>query len=515
LSAPNKTFALLLTLAYLLLAGAITARHEIWRDEAQAFLIAKDSSTIPDLLSRVKNDVHPPFWHLLLFLVTRLTSSPWGMQALHLLIASAVVYLFARYSPFPRLPKILFALSYYALFEYGVIARNYSLGILFLFLFCALFPQRKKRPLLLAAVLVLLALTSVHALILAAALTLGLLADRWSDGSSGRRPVFWLSIGLILAGIVLSIFLALPPSESIYAKTPVLFFNPSHILNVVRTIPKAYFSLPQPGLHFWNTSLLNNLPATPITIHLLIVLLIVYSLLLFLEQRTALVFFILATSALAAFFYLAYFGFIRHHGFFFFVFLASLWITSSSDARPVRRPRLHALSVFCRKISPAVLSLLLGCQALAGLYAAAMDFRYAFSQGRATAAFIRSHRLEDRILVADIDFAMASLSAYLNRPLYYPRGERWGTYQLYVHSPRRVTDMGHIVAAAERLSRESEKDYLLILNYPLNDLSLVSRSLRTVAKSGEAIVREESFFLYQKARRTSPEKDGTQEAARK
>jgi hypothetical protein len=268
---------------------------------------------------------------------------------------------------------------------------------------------------------------------------------------------------------------------------------------VVRTIPKAHFPLPEPGLHFWNTSLLNNLPATPVTIHLLVVLLIVYPLFLFLEQRAALVFYILATSALAAFFYMAYYGFFRHHGFFFFTFLAALWITSSSDARPVRRPWLHRPSVFCRKISPAVLGLLLGIQALAGLYAAAMDFRYPFSQARATAAFIRNHRLEDRVLVADIDYVMSSLSAYLHQPLYYPRGERWGTYQLNVHPPRRVTNMGHIVAAAERLSLASGKDYLLILNYPLNELSRASRSLRTVGKSGEAIVREESFYLYQKA----------------
>src|SRR4030042_3824725 len=126
----NTTFALLLTLAYGLIVGIVVSRHEIWRDEAQAFLMAKDSRSIPDLLHKIKNDVHPPLWHLTLYFLTRWTSSPLAMQITHLLIASAAVFLFARFSPFSRLNKVLFALGYYALFEYSVIARHYALGIL-------------------------------------------------------------------------------------------------------------------------------------------------------------------------------------------------------------------------------------------------------------------------------------------------------------------------------------------------------------------------------------------------
>lgn len=499
----NGAFALLVTLAYALIAGGVAVHHEIWRDEAQAFLMARDSRTVPDLLLRIKFDIHPPLWHLILFFLTRATSSPAAMQAVHLAIAAAMVYLFARHAPFSRLNKILFAAGYYALFEYGVIARNYSPGILFLFLFCILYPRRNERFLLLGACIALLSLTSIHAIILAAALTLALIAERLSRRQTSSPRLFWPGIGLGLAGIATSILSAFPNPESIYARNVSFVLDPRMILPVLRTIPKAFLPLPEPHLHFWNTSLLNHLPAAPITIHLLAVLIVVYSLILFSGHRPAFWFYASATAALIAFFLFNYFGYLRHHGFFFFSFLGALWISASSaenaaPAAPPRRRGFVALVEGFRKASPAVLALFLGFQALAGLFAAAMDIGHPFSRGEVTAEFIKRNGLENRVLVGDIDYVMSSIAAHLERPIYLPRGERWGTFQLNMPAARPNTDMNHITQAAERLSRASGREFLILLNYPLNTDSLITRSLRLVGKTGQAVVNDEAFYLYRK-----------------
>ncbi|MBN2199027.1 MAG: hypothetical protein JW747_04175 [Candidatus Aminicenantes bacterium] len=497
----ERAFALLILLAYVLVAGAVTARHEIWRDEAQTFLMARDSRTVSDLLLRIRYDVHPPLWHLLLFLLTRVTSSPAAMQIVHLAIAAAAVWIFARYAPFSRLNKIFFALGYYALFEYGVIARNYSLGILFLFLFCLFYPQRHDRFLLLGACIALLSLTSIHAIILSAALILALAADRLGIRKAAAPRLFWPGLGLGLAGIGTSILSAFPHSESIYAGNMSFVFDPKTLFPVLRTIPKAFFPLPEPHLSFWNTSLLNHLPATAVTIHLLLALIVVTALVLFSRRLPAFVFYVSATAALIAFFFFHYFGYLRHHGFFFFVFLAALWLVSSpSDGTaPFAGFRgLAALSESFHKAAPAVLTLVLAVQALAGLYAAAMDIRHPFSGGLGTAKYLERNGLQDHILVGDIDYVMSSISVHLKRPIYLPRGERWGTYQLNTPSVRSNTDMNHITRAAERLSRESGRNFLLILNYPLNKFSLLTRSLRQVGKTGKAVVGDETFYLYRK-----------------
>jgi len=501
------SFALLVTLAYALIAGVVTAHHEIWRDEAQAFLMARDSRTVPDLLLRIKFDIHPPLWHLILFFLTRATSSPAAMQVVHLAIAAAMVYLFARHAPFSRLNAILFAAGYYALFEYGVIARNYSLGILFLFLFCVLYPRRNERFLTLGACIALLSLTSIHAIILATALTLALIAERMSRRRASRPRLFWPGIGLGLAGIATSILSAFPNPESIYARNVSLVLEPRMILPVLRTIPKAFLPLPEPHLHFWNTSLLNHLPATYVIIHLLVVLIVAYALILFSRHRPAFWFYVSATAALIAFFLFSYFGFLRHHGFFFFSFLCALWMSASSteNAAPsppsTRRRGFGALAESFRKAAPAVLTLFLGFQALAGLFAAAMDIRHPFSRGEVTAEFIERNGLENRVLVGDIDYVMSSIAAHLERPIYLPRGERWGTFQLNIPAVRPNTDMNHITQAAERLSRVSGREFLIILNYPLDKDSLITRSLRLVGKTGRAVVDNEAFYLYRKVRR--------------
>jgi len=87
------------------------------------------------------------------------------MQLLHVLIATAFVFLLARHGPFSRLQTILFAVGYFPLFEYALVSRGYGLGVLLAFAFCAAFEARYRRPVLLGGLLFLLANTTVYGLI--------------------------------------------------------------------------------------------------------------------------------------------------------------------------------------------------------------------------------------------------------------------------------------------------------------------------------------------------------------
>ena len=96
-----------------LLSGAILAwNHEMWRDEIQAWLIARDCKTPIELIKVLKNyEGHPGLWHFGLFLLKFITYSPTIMQPYHLMVATITVYLFCRFSPFTRLQKMLFSLA--------------------------------------------------------------------------------------------------------------------------------------------------------------------------------------------------------------------------------------------------------------------------------------------------------------------------------------------------------------------------------------------------------------------
>src|SRR5689334_12634149 len=93
----QTTFAPWLALAlYAALLAIGIAHHEIWRDEAQAWLLARDSGTPLALLHAMRYEGHPPIWHLLLWLLSRATSAPLAMQVLHGLIALLGAALFLR-----------------------------------------------------------------------------------------------------------------------------------------------------------------------------------------------------------------------------------------------------------------------------------------------------------------------------------------------------------------------------------------------------------------------------------
>ena len=160
-------YAILIS-AMFLLSGAILAwHHEMWRDEIQAWLIARDCKTPFELIKVLKNyEGHPGLWHFGLFILKFITYSPVIMQPYHLIIATTTVYLFCRFSPFTRLQKVLFSFGYFSFYEYAVICRNYAVGILLLCSFCILFESWRRKFPLIGLILFLLAYTSVHALII-------------------------------------------------------------------------------------------------------------------------------------------------------------------------------------------------------------------------------------------------------------------------------------------------------------------------------------------------------------
>ena len=173
----DTRYAIGLTTGFLILGGFTAFNHEMWRDEIQAWLLARDSASFFELFAHLKYEGHPGLWHLCLMPLSRITASPVIMQVFHLLIAGVTVYLFVRYAPFNWLQKFLFCFGYFVLYEYAVIARNYALGLLLLILFCVLFRERYKRPLWIGGILFLLAHTSVHALIVTIAISFALFCE--------------------------------------------------------------------------------------------------------------------------------------------------------------------------------------------------------------------------------------------------------------------------------------------------------------------------------------------------
>ena len=51
--------AWVITSAFFLLAAYLLSNHEMWRDEIQAWLLARDSTSVPNLFANLKYEGHP------------------------------------------------------------------------------------------------------------------------------------------------------------------------------------------------------------------------------------------------------------------------------------------------------------------------------------------------------------------------------------------------------------------------------------------------------------------------
>src|SRR5919108_4554632 len=123
--------AVLAALAGLL--GAMLFYHEPWFDEAQAWLIARDASPL-DLVTRVlRYEGSPGLWHLILMVPARLHLPYATLNVVSGLFALAAGALFLRLAPFPWPVRLLYPFSFWAFYQYGVVARSYVMGPLLLF----------------------------------------------------------------------------------------------------------------------------------------------------------------------------------------------------------------------------------------------------------------------------------------------------------------------------------------------------------------------------------------------
>jgi hypothetical protein len=410
-------FALAVTLVYALVLAVALSRHEMWRDELQAWMIARDSRTLPEVLDRARYEGSPGLWHLLLFGLSRFTPEPAGMQGLHLVLASAGVFVFCAFAPFRRWERGLLSFGYFSLFEYGVVSRAYVLGPVLLWSACALLPWRRTRLPALLGVLTLMALGSITAAIVAASLAAVLLwgyaagerADRAAEPWTVRR----LAAPLLAAaaGAALVYWCARQPTDVGLAQTRWwLRLDPAQLYAVVKQPWSAYVPIPPPVLNFWGVNILWKWHGAVV---LLSIGLVVGFGLWLRSARLARTFFWLATGLLLAFAYLRWVGALRHWGFLYLTLLAACWIARVESAER-EAPVPHAKLVKGR--SPLALAVVMAAQAIAAAMALTSDFLRPFSLGSAVAAHVRTRGLAGLPIYGQ--GVVGTIGGYLGVPIY-------------------------------------------------------------------------------------------------
>lgn len=457
---------LLILYAGLVMWGA--AHHALWRDEIQAWLIARDSPDLPALLHNLRYEGHPALWHLAIWPFARLGRDPALMQIPNLVFSIAAVALVLWRAPLTRWELALFPFGYFILFDYAVKSRSYALGTLLTVAACALWPRRRSHPVLLAGVLALLA--NVHLLfaILSGALAAAVAIDRLrTTGWQPPRRREVLALVLLAAGWGLAVATAWPAPDALAGRT-------LHTFDAGRMAPElvAFAGLVGPYTSAAATALgLAALGAAFVVVR---------------RDPAAVVMLALATGLMLALFMLAYGSNIWHRGPILLAVLAALWIARlSPDAAR------DAAGVAGR----ALLVSLLALQAIAGVMALWRDARHPLSAGAAVARHIVAQGWRNDPLLGTPDYAVSTIVGYLGiAGAHYGNVGRFGSFALWDRARTAPRDAARMLADAAHLPRPTT----LVTTEPLAPALATRHGYREVARFDDATEPSERFVLYRR-----------------
>lgn len=455
----NSTVLLL----YMSILVVTSFHHERWRDEADTWLFVRDAD-YATIVSRGGYTGQMAPWYLLLAPLAR-NGMPYSSIAfMNGIFAASAVGLFLWKAPFGRMTRLLFAFSYYPLYEYGVIARTYALAMFMLFVIATIYPQRRVRPLLYASAVCVLSNLNVQGLFIAGSLTIAHMIESRSAGWRAAPAILVMGSGLMLA------YLQLRTPEDALITGLVRMFEPS---GIPLALANAFF--PSVG----SASFL-----APLTAGLLVLLVAIRVRRLLVPAAVLWISFAL----FAYLFVLKWPGSPRHQGFVFLILFFVLWLSRSleSQARSLLNAAIGALLIGTLVWSTAF-----------SLYKATMDIRLPFSGSKAAARFIHQQGLAELPIAGHRAPHAAAVLPYLpgKKRMWFAGIREYGSYLLWDQKFFLGDQVSHAEAVSRTREHFGERPHLILLNAMMRSPSGLGYEL--LYSSPELSVGyDEEYYLY-------------------
>lgn len=462
--------------------GLVMASHEMWRDELQAWMLARDSGSLLELWRNTRYEGHPLLWHVLLFVLTRVWTNPLAMQVLNWLLATASAALILHRAPFPFFMRLALVFSYLPFYEYGVISRNYAATSLCLMLYASFIALR--RPKLGAAAGALAANASPMGMVLAPALALGL----WVK--ERRRAL--VPVLLMGAGLAVAVVQCLPAPDYEHSRGWHTDWEPERVGYTVRNFAAALLPLPSNQLHFWNSSAFFHTGTHPFRWSHPPDVLAIVTIMGFLAGVAwlawrcwpALAVWLAGSASLLAFAYVKFPGSLRHAGFLWVLALVALWIAEpQARLAPLLPAGLFTLAVVVGDLGTLV--------------AVRWEAREAFSGAACAAQGLRRQGLDRLPIVAGCDFAASGVMAFLpGRTILYPAICSRGTFVVWNLARLRGDSMSEQQLVDAAASADEGHGVVLLHNRPLGMPESPSLRCALILKCEPTIVADEAQWAY-------------------
>lgn len=522
-------FALIVTGIFAVVAIFGLVHHEMWRDELQAWLVARDAHSLPGLLQNMKYEGNPALWHFFLFLITMFTHNPVSMQVFHLIIACGFIFVFNRYSTLDRRYNFMFSFGYFTAYEYSIISRSYGMAVLLIMIACALYRQRYSRYILLGVVLALLANVTGYGIVISGVFAGVLAIDYYyySDKDTNKLKHLLAGIAIVAAGILFSIYQVLPePDNSFPVSYADGLFQADRWGVVFSKLLTTYFYIPRlDGMNFWNTNCyFDGAPQVQLPVadwlsanteylwfwFLLPLVTFLLSVSIFLRKPLILLLYAGITLGLLFFYYYTNLAFSRYCGFLVIILIVGYWLEQYYPEKQYHNSRLAFLSGLGKKIQTPFLVTVLAANMIGAAVAYSKDYSYEFSPSHSVAKYIRENKL-DTMTVSGANFYIISpLAAYLDTQLYYFQMNDFGSFCVYNSRVRWDMPVPEINNSIMALMKTGRSKLLVVSSYEwthtndggahfvpvTNGMIAGDVRIRFLQSFAAGIVPDEEYYVY-------------------
>lgn len=484
--------ALSLTIFHFLLALWGVWHHELWLDEAQHILLARESATLQEMVHAVRYEGHPLLWNFLLFTVTRLTDGNFALQCFHAAISSISVFLILRHAPFRWYISVAIAFGYFMFYEYSVICRNYAISVLLLLLLLKELAREKKNFFWLALLFALFVNTHLFSLFLASGLLIFCAPELLQQK---LRIQFGFAL-IFLPALLFCLWHLQPPNDHfLYEYNNHNVFSLRRLSNVVH-LPLLGL-LPLPDLNapnYWsNHPLVSTLP-----FQLLGIILVILPFW-FLRKKPLLVFtYFIPLLFTAVFVYLSPLHLAtRHSGFLSLTLFATLWLQkkgydTSADTMVVIDTKQIVRNWYC--------GILLFVQLASGILFFILDLQREFSAGKRTASWLENNMVDSSTIVLSHFTSGPAIRVYTQGPVMYLEPFENGSYAKWNTQPLFLSDSLFTQRISYLLRRK--KELVLVVNQKdrIHNLQSTGNRIgfhaRSIASFTGATIQSENYYIY-------------------
>lgn len=168
----KKIIKILYIIVFFLLLLLFGNFHEPWSDEAQSYLLARDASLYDIFFYYASYEGCFPLWICILKLFINLGLSYEFLYVIPAVIATISVSILIFNNNIDSRIKYLIPFGYWFFYQYSIIARNYSLLLIFFAIFLLLYDKRHEKKCKYVMLLIFVSMINVYGMIISGILFL-------------------------------------------------------------------------------------------------------------------------------------------------------------------------------------------------------------------------------------------------------------------------------------------------------------------------------------------------------